>query len=203
MTTTVEGLLADSSKWRAVVKGRAPSNHRVLAELESLLSDEGAGGAISQRIERAWADRRFDVFYDRPLLLIAALRFEALRSGPAHSLFAALGAAEPDPATVTRAALVRALESPSVWDSLATRYVQTNETSRAVAWLWPAALAGCDQGRLLALVEIGASAGLNLVADRLSTPSLGCAPAFGPVSKNGWRDSMPPLRRFAPIRPSS
>jgi hypothetical protein len=46
--------------------------------------------------------------------------------------------------------------------------VQTNEVSRALAWLWPALLAGCDGGRRpLALFDIGAAGGLNLVADAL------------------------------------
>src|SRR5262249_3744746 len=51
-----------------------------------------------------------------------------------------------------------------VWKSIATRYVQTNETSRAVVWLWPATLLGA---RPFALVDCGASAGLNLCADAL------------------------------------
>lgn len=47
--------------------------------------------------------------------------------------------------------------------------MQTNEVSRALAWLWPAALAGCGEGRRpLAIVDVGASAGLNLSADLLS-----------------------------------
>jgi hypothetical protein len=55
-----------------------------------------------------------------------------------------------------------------VFDALAHRNVQTNETSRAVAWLWPAALAGASGGaRPIALADVGASAGLNLVADDL------------------------------------
>jgi len=50
--------------------------------------------------------------------------------------------------------------------------VQTNETSRAVAWLWPAHLLGAGVetsggARPIALVDVGASAGLNLLADRL------------------------------------
>jgi hypothetical protein len=48
-----------------------------------------------------------------------------------------------------------------------TRRVQTNDVSRSVTWLWPAALAGALDGRPLALVDVGASAGLNLVADAL------------------------------------
>src|SRR5262249_54111297 len=51
---------------------------------------------------------------------------------------------------------------------MTTRRVQTNDTSRAVSWLWPASLAGCSgKRRALALMDIGAGAGLNLIADRL------------------------------------
>ena len=46
--------------------------------------------------------------------------------------------------------------------------MKTNETSRALAWLWPASLAG--GGRRIALADVGASAGLNLVADALPNP---------------------------------
>jgi hypothetical protein len=68
---------------------------------------------------------------------------------------------------------------------LATRWVQTNETSRAVAWLWPAALAGCGGGegapgpRPLVLADVGCSAGLNLVAGAL--PPLWADPAGQPL----------------------
>ena len=55
-----------------------------------------------------------------------------------------------------------------MWRSLATRYVQTNDPSRGVAWMWPAAIAAeAGPGRGLDLYDFGASAGLNLVADRL------------------------------------
>src|SRR5262249_28457342 len=60
---------------------------------------------------------------------------------------------------------------PRLYANLATRRVQTNETSRAVAWLWPAALAGCaDDQRPLALFDLGCSGGLNLVGGRLPAP---------------------------------
>ncbi|MCL4870033.1 MAG: DUF2332 family protein [Anaerolineae bacterium] len=46
---------------------------------------------------------------------------------------------------------------------LQTNTVQTNETGRGLAWLWPLGHTGWSQ---LNLVDLGASAGLNLVADR-------------------------------------
>jgi hypothetical protein len=62
--------------------------------------------------------------------------------------------------------VVEALQRASLWTSLATRFVQTNETSRAVAWLWPATILGAP----VTLAEIGTAAGLNLVADHLERP---------------------------------
>jgi hypothetical protein len=63
---------------------------------------------------------------------------------------------------------------------LALRRVQTNDTSRALAWLWPAAIAGCsDGGRPLILVDVGCSAGLNLIGDAL--PHIWTTTAGGPL----------------------
>ncbi len=46
--------------------------------------------------------------------------------------------------------------------------MQTNDPSRAVAWMWPAAIgAELEPDREVELFDFGASAGLNLVADRL------------------------------------
>ena len=140
---------------------------RLLSELPAVL--RGPAGA---RVAAAWERRTFNAWFDRPRLLLGALRFDALEEGAAHPLWRALGpAAEPE--AIDAAALEAALgaERSRVWAALASRFVQTNETSRAVTWLWPAYLAGCDGGaRPLALVDVGASAGLNLVADALPAP---------------------------------
>jgi len=46
--------------------------------------------------------------------------------------------------------------------------LQTNEPSRAVAWLWPARIAaGVKPLRPLELFDVGSSAGLNLIGDQL------------------------------------
>ncbi len=158
----IDGLAGDIEAQRRYVAARVPSYDRVLA-----LVADGLGGDIGRRLGKAWARRCFDAIYDRPLLLLATLRYDALATGPEHPLWAALAADEPDPSAVTAATLERALgrDQPRVWHSLTRRRVQTNEVSRAVAWLWPAALAG--PGRALALCDMGCSAGLNLVADSL------------------------------------
>jgi hypothetical protein len=146
---------------------------------------DGLEGDLGRRLGKAWAKRRFGVYYDRPLLLLATLRYDALCSGPAHPLWPALAAPAPDPAAVTPAAVDQAFarDRPRVWHSLTRRHVQTNEVSRAVAWLWPAALAGASAGGVpLVLCDMGCSAGLNLVAD-----SIGLS----------WMQPGPPPERLA------
>jgi hypothetical protein len=170
--SATDGFVRDIARWRQAVGARAPSYHRLFQELVVLLEDgspEGAG--LASRLHEAWSSRRFRIFYDRPLLFVAALRMAALAEGPGHPLWSALAARDPDPDRVQRGALLEALASDSVWRSLRTKFVQTNETSRAVAWLWPAEIIGCGAGaRPLALVEVGTAAGLNLVADHLPSP---------------------------------
>jgi len=71
---------------------------------------------------------------------------------------------------VSAAAVAAAVapERTRFWQALRERAVQTNETTRAVTWLWPAALlARAGERRVITLVDIGTSAGLNLTADGL------------------------------------
>jgi hypothetical protein len=165
----------DADAWRAAVGSRAPVYDRLLAAAAAIF-DHPAGSleeAARARVEAAWRERRLSPGYDRPLLLMAALRAEALRAGPRHPLFESIGATNVCPEAATREALAAALADapPRLYAELATRRVQTNETSRAVVWLWPAALAGCGDGkRPLALFDVGCSAGLNLGAERLPAP---------------------------------
>jgi hypothetical protein len=158
VTTFVE----DIAKWRAAAVDRAPSYHQVLADLVGLLVEP----SVAERFEHAWRDRTFRAFYDRPLLVLASLRRDALAEGPGHPLWRAIGARDADPSKVTRRALIDSFDRATLWQSLETRFVQTNETSRAVAWLWPATILGAP----VALAEIGTAAGLNLVADHLERP---------------------------------
>ncbi len=162
----IDGFAGELPKLRRGFARRVPSYDRILA-----LVAEGLDGEIGRRLGKAWARRRFDAFYERALLLLATLRYDALSTGPDHPLWPALAADPADPAAVTAPALDRALgrDRPRVWHSLTRRRVQTNEVSRAVAWLWPAALAqeAGGEGRPIALCDMGCSAGLNLVADSL------------------------------------
>lgn len=163
--TGTDGLDAELARQRERVAGRSPAYERALGILPVVLA-----GPSGRYLAAAWEHRRFHAWWDRPLLLLAALRYDALLEGPEHPLWAGFAAAVPRADAVTEEALEAALESgrERLFDALAHRGVQTNETSRAVAWLWPAHVAGLSHGtRPVALVDVGASAGLNLVADEL------------------------------------
>jgi hypothetical protein len=161
----IDGLDEDLERQRAALRHRSPPYARALELLPAVLA-----GPAGRFVAAAWEHRRFFAWYDRPLLLLAALRNDALATGEGHPLWAAFAAPDPSAEEVTGERLRAALDGrrEAVFDALAHRGVQTNETSRAVAWLWPAALAGASGGgRALALADVGASAGLNLVADEL------------------------------------
>ena len=161
----------DLEKQLTLMADRAPSCRRVLEVARALVSSE-AGAPLLGQFENAWHARTFSAFYERPLLLLAALRNDVLLEGATHPLFAALGADRPSADAATTEALLESL-APSrlaCWMSIRARRVQTNEPRRGVTWLWPAAVAGASRGgRKIALVDVGASAGLNLVADQMTT----------------------------------
>jgi hypothetical protein len=173
----IDGLEEELALQAKRVEKRSPPYHRALALLPSVLA-----GAEGRYVAAAWEHRTFFSPYDRPLLLLAALRNDARAEGPSHPLFEAFAAPAPRASAVT-ARTLRAALAPGrerVYDALAHRGVSTNDTSRAIAWLWPAALAGASRGaRPIALADVGASAGLNLVADAL--PSVWSLASGGPV----------------------
>jgi len=148
---------------------RCPPYRRLLETLSEILS-RPEGEAIAQRLAWSWDKRVFESAYERPLLILAALRYDALVEGEFHPLFEGIAAKEPQLRAISGDKLLAAMAHDRIgfWITLRTRRVQTNEVSRAIAWVWPAILAGCGDGkRPLGLVDIGASAGLNLIADRL------------------------------------
>ncbi len=160
----IEGLEEELARERRAMEARSPPYARALELLPGVLT-----GAAGRFLAAAWEERRFFAWYERPLLLLAAIRDDVLADGEAHPLWPAFGP-DADPGAVEEDALREALggRRDRVWDALARRSVQTNETSRAIAWLWPAALAGASGGaRPIAIADVGASAGLNLVADAL------------------------------------
>jgi hypothetical protein len=163
--TGVDGLDAELARQRERVADRSAPYERALA-----LLPEALAGPAGRYLAAAWGHRTFHAWWDRPLLLLASMRFDALLDGEDHPLWQGFAAPSPRAEAVTLEALEATLESgrERLLDALAHRGVQTNDTSRAVAWLWPAHLAGlAHRARPVALVDVGASAGLNLVADEL------------------------------------
>ena len=162
MRSGIEGFADDLAQLGAYMAERVPVYRRLMELLGQALD-----GDVGRRLAKAWSRRSFTAFYDRPLLLLATLRFDALREGQGHPLWAAIAADPPDPGAASAEALAASLDRDPrralVWHSLTRRSVQTNEVSRAVAWMWPAELFA--RQRTIGLVDLGASAGLNLVAD--------------------------------------
>jgi hypothetical protein len=165
-----DGLKDDLARQLTLMAHRSTPYRRLVPQLVQLIDHRVHGRTVLASMKRAWQNREFRAFYERPLLLFAALRGDAMADGPSHPLHAALRDSAPDADAITEGALRSALD-PSrtgLWTTLGLRRVQTNDTSRALAWLWPAALAGCSDGsRPLVLVDVGCSAGLNLTADAL------------------------------------
>jgi hypothetical protein len=165
-----DGIQEDLSRQLTLMANRAASYRRLVQHLLPILEDPVQGRAVLASMQRAWKSREFRAYYERPLLLFAALRSDALADGPSHPLHAGLRDVAPDVDSVTEAAVLEALDAShtGLWTTLALRRVQTNDTSRALVWLWPAHLAGCSDGkRPIVLVDVGCSAGLNLVGDAL------------------------------------
>ncbi len=164
-TDPIAGLDDDLALQREFVADRSPVYARILDLLRPLVA-----GPLGDGLREAWAGRSFGFWPERPLMLLTSLRDDALREGDSHPLWASLGAPERDLDSITAAAVEAAIapDRDHFWHSLANRHVQTNDPSRAVAWMWPAALgAELEPGRAVELFDFGASAGLNLVGDRL------------------------------------
>jgi hypothetical protein len=160
----VLGLAEDLRRQHGYLRERTPAYAAVLEHVANELS-----GKLGAELAAVWQDRAFLAFYDRPLLLLASLRFDALSEGPTHPLWSAIGD-QPTNSAPSEDDIRAAFDAPRArfWDSLARRTVQTNETTRAVAWLWPAhVMAEVDASVPVHVVDVGTSAGLNLVADDL------------------------------------
>ncbi|MBI2388335.1 MAG: DUF2332 family protein [Deltaproteobacteria bacterium] len=126
---------------------------------------------LRARVLDAWGAREFHASYERPMLLLAALRFEAL-GDRGHPLSREI-AEERGDGIVDREALAAAM-TDAVLETMRSRAVQTNEVSRSIAWRL--ALGELPRGELalvdlprdeLALVDLGCSAALNLVGDEV------------------------------------
>jgi hypothetical protein len=148
---------------RAYCEARSPFYAAVLRELEA---DPDAPWLAAA--EQAWRERRFAVDWEAAHLLLAGLHFWALRGAAPElaALYPSCGGPGGEPHGAVRQFLDSA---PSAfWERLSTSKVQTNEVARSIAWMLPAAAAFRARRMSFHLVELGASAGLNLIGDHLA-----------------------------------
>jgi hypothetical protein len=146
---------------RAYCEGRSPFYAAVLRELE-----DDPDAAWFATAEHAWQERRFAVDWEAAHLLLACLHFWALRgAAELAELYPSCGGRGGDPGGAVRRFLERA--PAEFWRRLSDGKVQTNEVGRSIAWMLPAAAAFGGRRMPFHLVELGASAGLNLIGDHL------------------------------------
>lgn len=106
-----------------------------------------------------------------PVLVLAALHDLVLRRPdlPLAAWYPSVTGDEPSQRDPTDA-LIHAVRAhrDEIVEVIRTRRIQTNEVNRSCAWRLGLAAATDGDDRPLALVELGASAGLNLLLDRFS-----------------------------------
>lgn len=149
---------------RAYCETRSPLYATVLGALE----DEAARQpAWLDRLEQSWRGRRFAVAWEAAQLFLACLHFSALRgeSPELAEAYPSCGGAGGDAGGAAIAFLNRA--PAAFWKRLRVGMVQTNEVGRSVAWMFAACVSFGQQKLPFHLVELGSSAGLNLVGDHL------------------------------------
>jgi hypothetical protein len=137
---------------------------RLFGVLADWLSLGGDDSLVDWLLQAAASRSSFDV----PLLLLAGLHRDILNGLAETAALAqyyptACGnrlADEPELAVVLREAILA--RQDQLAEFLRTATVQTNETGRGLCWLLPVLYPGW---RAVHLVDLGASAGLNLVAD--------------------------------------
>lgn len=148
----------------AYCRGRSPLYAAVLG---ALTEDGAAGAPWPAAVEAAWRGRPFVVGWEAPHLLLACMHHFALR-GSARELAAvypSCGGSGGDPGAAAKAFLRRA--PAEFWEMLRGSFVQTNEVDRSIGWMLVAAAVFSPRGLPFRLVELGASAGLNLIGDHL------------------------------------
>jgi hypothetical protein len=157
----LDGFEAEAAAQSGYLESRSPCHAAFLRRAASLLAEPGE---VRDAVLGAWDGRSFRARYERPLLLCAAVRFDALRDG-AHPLAEGIAREPPDIGAIGVDAVREAILRPSALASLRGRFVQTNEVTRACVWRLPIGIVAEKSPCILA--DLGCSAGLNLIADRL------------------------------------
>lgn len=172
---------------RAYCARRSPLYAAVLAEL---VADAERSPAWLARAEDAWRGRHFAVDWEAAHLLLAGIHYAAL-AGEADelaALYPSCGGAGGEPRGAASAFLASA--PAAFWERLRNAMVQTNEVGRSVAWMVAAAATFGPRRMPFHLVELGTSAGLNLVGDRLPQACSFTGPE-GVAPPPGWNRRHP------------
>jgi hypothetical protein len=171
---------------RAYCEGRSPFYAAVLRELEA---DPRA--AWLAHAERAWQGRQFAVDWEAAHLLLACLHFWALRGAAPElaALYPSCGGRGGDPRGAVSGFLDHA--PAEFWQRLSDGKVQTNEVGRSVPWMVAGAAAFGARRMPFHLVELGASAGLNLIGDHVPQ----ACRFMGHEPPQGWDRVHPVLTR--------
>jgi hypothetical protein len=156
-------LVAALAAQAAHCEGRSPLYAAVLKELQA----DAASASWVERLEDTWRHRDFAVGWEAAHLLLAGMHYAALtgEAGELAALYPSCGGRGGEPRGVARDFLARA--GAPFWERLRDARVQTNEVGRSVAWMVAAAQAFGPRNLPFHLVELGTSAGLNLVGDYL------------------------------------
>lgn len=169
------------ARQRDFAAATSPLSARLCDLLAGCLAGDGADDLADWLVDAAQTRASFDV----PMLLLAGLHRDVLASVPEAADLARYfptvgGDCPPDApqlAAVLRAAILA--RRAQLTEFLRTATVQTNETARGLCWLLPV----CSPGwPAVHLVDLGASAGLNLVADQRNFR------LTGPGTVSSWPD---------------
>jgi len=126
--------------------------------------------ATLNAVEDRWRGREFSAWFERPLLLASAFHRMVLENA-GHRLqrfYATCGGSYEDGQRAQlRDALVHTLgEDGQAWLAvLEAQSLQTNEIARGICWMLPASALMTRFRQPVVLVELGCSAGLNLISD--------------------------------------
>ncbi|MDQ7019349.1 MAG: DUF2332 domain-containing protein [Robiginitomaculum sp.] len=154
----------------------SPLYAALYTHLAALYQDRADGRAdpdlqvFFETVDHCWAGRSFTAWFERPLLLAGAIHEQVLQgNAPELSRFYAScgGDFSPSQSEALGNAVSQVLgdRHRHMVPFLSQETIQTNETSRGLAWLLPV-LAYWQKARPdITLIELGCSAGLGLVAD--------------------------------------
>ena len=164
----LQSLLSDLDREKEYAQTVSPLYGAVFQVLHESLAHDAGGFAGD--IERLWAGRSVTAWFERPLLLAAALH-RVVRSGQAPQLAAFYGTCggryEPIQFDALRATLLALLHHgrTEFMRRLQEQTLQTNEISRGITWLYVLSDRWRNRPTAVGLFEIGCSAGLNMIAD--------------------------------------